>query len=93
MTAGASSSSSVSPLALSMPSNRPIQLQIERLTKHLINERHHDRKAIYDTFVILLKEEEEVHGADVTLLQYKQQIEINSQDNCRPLSNELEIIM
>lgn len=40
-------------------SNRPLQLQIERLARHLIVDASsmHDKNAIYDTFISLTEEE------------------------------------
>ncbi|XP_046806711.1 uncharacterized protein LOC111675673 isoform X2 [Lucilia cuprina] len=44
----------------SIASNRPLQLQIERLARHLIVDASsmHDKNAIYDTFICLTEEEE-----------------------------------
>ncbi|XP_061397578.1 uncharacterized protein LOC133333280 [Musca vetustissima] len=61
-----SSSSSASSLSATLPSStlfdkRPLQLQIERLARHLIvnSSDTYDKNAIYDTFVHLIEEDEE----------------------------------
>ena len=56
-----------------LSSNRPLQLQIERLARRLIVEASsmHDKNAIYDTFICLMEEEEaeeKQHNDDVDVV-------------------------
>lgn len=83
-------------------SNRPLQLQIERLARHLIVDASsmHDKNAIYDTFIRLVEEEEadkqnhnntDVPGTSTTLSSTSETTTTSSSSSY--LSEQLQFIM
>lgn len=84
--------------AASSTSNRPLQLQIERLARHLIVDASsmHDKNAIYDTFISLTEEEvaeeeqqQQQHGISSTSLSSAS----TSSSASSYLSEQLQFIM
>ncbi|XP_065372443.1 uncharacterized protein htt isoform X2 [Calliphora vicina] len=82
----------------SSSSNRPLQLQIERLARHLIVDASsvHDKNAIYDTFICLTEAdgvEEKQHNTDVPGISTAASSSSSSTSSSSYLSEQLQFII
>ncbi|KAM7364552.1 huntingtin isoform 3-T3 [Cochliomyia hominivorax] len=83
-----SASPSLSSSFASSSANRPLQLQIERLARHLIVDASsmHDKNAIYDTFISLTEEEVTDDDEEYTEQQQRHNIDLTGITSSSPSS-------